>query len=193
MTHSDYDALPGVRWSYLKEMGRSPAHYRYAVDHPREDTAALRLGRAVHLAVLQPELFGDSYTTWQGTRRGKDWDIFRLSAEARGVEVLTADEVALCLALQTAVRSDPVAGPLLRVGSAEAPVQWTDPAGGVACKALIDFRDDCFIDLKTTRDASPGGFGREVVRYGYAGQMAFYRRGLAETGRPACPVKISAV
>ncbi len=56
----------------------------------------------------------------------------------------------------------------------------------IDCKGRVDFVADigALVDLKTTRDASPEGFGRECARYEYHVQAAFYRDGFrSATGR----------
>ena len=76
-----------VRFSNLRLMAKSPAHYRAALDGEREDTLAMRLGRLVHALVL-----GGDYLVWDGTRRGKEWD--RFAEENAGREIVTASELA---------------------------------------------------------------------------------------------------
>ena len=64
--------------SGLKHMGKSPKEYLYRKTHGRDDTEALSLGRHVHTAVLEPQLFSDDeYAVFTGVKRaGKDWDDF---------------------------------------------------------------------------------------------------------------------
>ena len=184
MDYATYDALPGVNWSTLKNLGKSPAHYKHRLSSPRADGPAMLLGRAVHKAVLEPGAFSDDFLVWQGgTRRGAAWDAFRHGAGCR--DILKQDELDDVLALQTAVRSDPIAAHFLRSGAAETCAQWTDDATGIACKGLIDWydaRNGVLLDLKTGRDASPGGFGRATYNWQYHCQMAYYRDGLVAMG-----------
>ena len=57
MTEAEYRAADGINKSTLWEMRKSPAHYKYLLDHPAEDTAALHFGRALHSAVLTPTAY----------------------------------------------------------------------------------------------------------------------------------------
>jgi hypothetical protein len=41
-----------VRFSHLKAMDRSPAHYVHAVQHEREESLSMRLGSATHALVF---------------------------------------------------------------------------------------------------------------------------------------------
>jgi hypothetical protein len=54
---------------------------------------------------------------------------------------------------------------------------------GLYCKARPDLVSNVegmtrVIDLKSTRDADPYNFSRAISTYNYAGQLAFYMRGL---------------
>ncbi len=60
---ADYFALPALSISRLKELRRSPLHYRYLAEHPKE-SAAMTLGTAAHCATLEPERFCRDYVAW---------------------------------------------------------------------------------------------------------------------------------
>jgi hypothetical protein len=182
-TIQEYSELKRVHISTLKSARRSAAHYRHAVQYPPKDKTHFALGRATHLAVTQPELFEAVVTVWPadlGRRYGKRWDAFK--DEHEGKTILTAAEHAECVAMAHAVRSNPLALEFLTGGHAEAPMLWTDPETGIDCKGLVDFvTPRGIVDLKTTKDASIEGFGREVWRYGYHLQAAFYVDGWASS------------
>ncbi len=181
-TREEYDALARVNWSTVKHIGRSPAHYQEALRNRAKDTDARKLGRASHVATLEPERFAAEHVTWEGGRRqGNDWKAF--AARHAAVEILTRDEAAECFALRDAVRGNRVAMRHIARGEAEASVLWTHtvpttddaPATLIDCRCRLDFLgDESLVDLKTTRDASPEGFGREVWRYRYHTQAALY-------------------
>ena len=54
---ADYHAAPGASASRLKELKRSAAHMKYAMDNPQEPTQAMIIGSATHSAILEPDLF----------------------------------------------------------------------------------------------------------------------------------------
>lgn len=196
MTYAEYDRLARVNWSTLKEIRRSPAHYRQRLLEPRADTPAMRLGRCVHLAVLEPELFAATVERWpkkNGKRAGKKWSAF--VEEHKGCEILTETEHDLCLDLQRAVRGDREAGRLLSAGKAEQTALWTDDATGLDCKGRIDYVSPVgIVDLKTARDAGPSEFGRAAWRSLYHCQSAFYQDGWAAShGGEMLPVYLIAV
>ena len=178
-----YRAIDAVNWSSLKNMSKSPLHYKHGLTHDRPDTPAMALGRAVHKAVLEPRDFPLTYTVWRGFRRGKDWTTFKSVNEEAGLEVLTDDEYDKCLAIQTAIEQHPVAGPLLTGGEAEKTLLWTDCATGLECKARADYiRRGTLIDLKTTRSLDERDFQRTYHGFKYNCQLAMYLAGLSNGG-----------
>lgn len=60
---NDYHAYDAISASGLTLMARSPAHYRHRRDNPEPGTPAQQLGEAIHLAVLEPDLFEARITT----------------------------------------------------------------------------------------------------------------------------------
>ena len=61
LPQNEYRTAEGVSRSELHVLARSPMHYKYAQDHPREETPALTFGSALHCYVLEPERFADEY------------------------------------------------------------------------------------------------------------------------------------
>lgn len=181
MTWDEYQALDAVNASTLKWMRKSPKHYQWRLSHPPEETDAMKLGRAAHCVVFEPDRFPIEYVFWTGgVRRGKDWDAFR---EAHvGQTILRLDEYAACLSMRDAVRAHPEAAPLLATGQAEHVIQWTDADTGLACKARLDFLGPELLDLKTTNDLERGRFESTSARIGHHVQLAFYGMGLRALG-----------
>src|SRR5690349_3941280 len=54
-----YHAGPGISSTGIKEILKSPAHYKAYLEG-QEDTDAFRLGRLVHMRLLEPEAYVDS-------------------------------------------------------------------------------------------------------------------------------------
>lgn len=172
----DYDAIDAVNWSRLKMIGKSPAHYRHNLLTPSKDTDARKRGRAVHMAVFEPERYLSATIVWDaGRRHGRKWDAFVEKNE--GKDILTAAEARAVQDLANAIRSDATAEKYVSGGRAEVTVLWEE--SGIRCKGRLDFAANCgaLVDIKTTRDASPEGFGREVWRYQYHVQASWYRHG----------------
>lgn len=178
-----YHRWPLASQTVLKIMReRSPAHAKAYMDNPPQPTPAMRLGDAVHVAVLQPDLFESRYIVQPNidrrTKAGKEeWNAFL--AENDGKRILTPDEWAQCLAIRDAVHSHPVARRLV-TGRTELSAVWQERWYGVMCKGRFDAVPDglgVIVDLKTTSDASPRAFSRDVFRLGYHIQGAMYLMG----------------
>lgn len=188
-----YDEIEAVNFSTLKHLGRSPAHYLHALQHPQEDTDALILGRAIHIAVFEPARFKATHVRWEGGRRqGKEWEAFK--SEFRSRTILRDEDYKHCLDIAEAARRDATARRYLTGGRGEVTMIWdherpaleTLPGWSIGCKGRVDFLSEAeaICDLKSTRDASPVAFGRQVWNLGYYVQAAWYVDGHeAATGR----------
>lgn len=174
--------------SGLDEIAKSPAHYyaRY-LDPNRElkaKTPALVFGTAIHTAILQPDLFPVTVVVAPVVDRrsnaGKaQWAEFM--AVHGHKTIISADEYQTCLKIQKAVRKHPAAATLLKSGVSEKTFQWEDPVTGAPCKCRPDWIStsmEVCVDLKSTEDASPRGFGRSAFNYRYHVQAPFYVDGL---------------
>lgn len=192
MTREEYEAINAVNWSTLKHLGKSPAHYLEAIKNRSGDSDARRRGRITHVAVFEPERLARDVVVYPDVRNGKKWDAF--TEKHMGKEIVTPRMWEVANTIAMAARSNPVAAKYLAGGKAEHAVEWTfEPPPlehferwSMACKGRLDFVADCgaIVDLKSTKDASPSGFGREVMRYEYHAQAAFYVDGYAAaTGR----------
>lgn len=178
-----------VRRTYLELLRESPALYDLHVLRgvPIPETKALRVGRALHVAVLQPHLVESLVVCEPAvnkrTKAGKA-ELRQWMAERRpDAIVLTRDERETVSRMAHALRSDPrTAGLLERDGATELPLRWQDPATGFWCKAMLDkyfeTKDGSqvrVLDIKSADDPSAAGFSRSTATYGYHRQDAMYR------------------
>lgn len=66
MLHVDEDfyrnEIPGLSEADIKEIQRSPAHYRQNKLYPPEPTAEMIFNNAVKMAILEPHRFYEKYT-----------------------------------------------------------------------------------------------------------------------------------
>lgn len=178
-----YRAMPGDSITRLKELKRSPLHYRHALKSPKE-SKPLTFGKAIHVAVLEPERFDRDHAVWgertdSGNlrpRNGKLWDAF--AANANGREIVTADERDAALTIQKAVRGNSDMMRYLASGDPE--VTITAMLCGRVCKGRADWvthvgGHDVLFGLKSARDCRPFVFGSAAAKLGYHLQWAFYR------------------
>ena len=203
MTEEQYRQYPAVNKSTLWEMRRSPAHYKWALEHPTEDTPALAFGRACHMALLQPTLFLDHYRLAPNcdrrTKAGKDEYNGFIQGLRADQEPISAEDYATVMGMMESISKSRRANELLRNATTELPVFWTDDATGIECKCRLDAiiyetnRDGTpagivVMDLKTCADASTNAFMREALKYGYDVQAAHYIRGVKHL-EPGVPVR----
>ena len=181
MTEKEYRSAEGVNKSTLWNLRRSPAHYKYFLENPPEDTPTFRFGRAVHAAILTPTAYKRDFAVIpegidRRTKAGKEEYQAFLDASA-GKEIITADEAETVRGIVKAFRKNPDAVELLKGTKRERPLFWTDD-NGILCKCRVDaYKPGIMIDLKTATDAETDTFSREAIRYGYDVQAAHYMDG----------------
>jgi len=180
MSSADYHAHPAVSKSVLDKLARSPLHCRAYLDGERtEPTPAMLLGTAVHTAILEPERFDVEYAVFEGDRRTTAGKQAYADLVSRGKSIVSASDSDVISSMAAAVRAHPVASALLRNGSAEQSVFWTDPMTGLGCKCRPDWwrTDNIVVDVKTTEDASPAAFAKSIAGFRYHVQAAHYLAG----------------
>ena len=175
-----------VRFSELKAMSRSAAHFRAAYEHPIEASAAMRFGTLVHSLILG----GMRFAVFDGARRaGKAWDAFE--EEHAGDLIVTAPELDRGLEIARKVQRHPFAGPMLD-GKCEHELRWK--FAGRDCGGRLDVLGGTFItDVKTSASAQPEWFTRQAIRMAYHAQGAWYREGARRNGVEVHAVNLIAV
>lgn len=106
------------------------------------------------------------------------------AALVNGRNALSAGDMETCVAIAASLRSHPSAKTLFSKGLAEQSFYWEDPETGILCRCRTDWlTPGAIVDVKSTIDASPAGFGRSVWNYRYWVSAAFYVDGVkAVTG-----------
>ena len=185
--YATYAQIKAARVSMLSGFDRSPAHAREQMLHGRE-SKALDFGTAYHCAVLEPERYPLAFV------RGLEDNDRRFKVEKeryaafceqnRGRTVLDPEEWDRIEAMKVVLFSHETAAAFLTAeGPNEVVAVWDDKDTGERCKgrqdALRAYLGWTWIaDIKSTTDASPAGWAREVAKWGYAEQAAFYLDGL---------------
>ena len=195
MPEAEYRAAAGVPFSQLHRIDRSPAHTLVRVT----PTAAMELGSAAHVAILEPERFDALYAACprvdRRTKAGKA-EAEAFEAANAGKRIIDAADHANVLRMREAVYANPMLARYLRAPHVtEASMFWTDELTGLALKGRADWisRRGVLLDLKTSDDASVERFERSMATYHYHAQLAYYADGLAACGVPVSVVLIVAV
>lgn len=185
MPNKEYRKLEGVSKSSLQEIFKSPMHFKYNEENPREDTPALAFGRAAHKYILEKDDFCNEFAVApkvdKRTKEGKLlWEQFQQENEDK--EIISADEMIQIDEMSQAIDGVPLARQLL-TGVCETSYFWTDVPTGEKCKC----RPDCLtvldgkpyiVDYKTTDSCQDGHFERNIRKYHYKLQAGMYCEGL---------------
>jgi exodeoxyribonuclease VIII len=186
-TNDEYHSGPGTSKSHLDTIAAgSPLHYWQKYINPEREpnkpTPEMIMGQAVHIAILEPDLFPQEVIESPGfdrrTKNGKaGYEEFY--AQHAGKIVLEPEDFMTCLRVRDAVHRHPVAAGLLRGGKAEQSFYAHDQGTGELIKCRTDYIHDSgrmIVDVKTTKDASPEGFGKSAANLRYTVQTAWYHR-----------------
>lgn len=197
LTEPEYRAIEALSGSAISDLLRSPAVYRWKIDHPSEPTLAQRIGIMTHALVLEGgegiEVV-ETETLYAGTKREtvrpcESWTsdsakAQRAAIEARGLVAANVAEYATATAMAEAVLNHDTAVDLLMLpGASEIPLLWQE--GDTPCKGKLDRlpNDGPVIDLKTA--ANLDDFNKSIGGYGYHTQLMHYRRGALANGHAA--------
>lgn len=191
ISNSDYHSGPGLSSSDMKCLAQSPLHYKTSKASPHEETDAMKLGTAVHFAVLEPDIFSEIYAeTPEGDRRSKAFKTALAELEEQGKIPLTPNDYEAIQGMARSIQEHPLAGRWLTGGTAEISGYWMqriDSDGldtNILCKCRPDYIKEVgnqyvIIDLKTTRNAEPRYFSKAAYwDYQYHISAAHYLTGM---------------
>lgn len=173
-----YQADPAISRSDLGLIGKAPAFYQWRkAQKDDEASKAQELGYAFHTACLEPKLFDTRHVLSKfekfQTNEAKAW---RDETEANGQTILKPDDRNKILGMGISVRQHPRYGDIMRNARIELTLVAKHEATGLIRKARPDAvpSGNSLVDYKSTKDASPEGFGKEVWNYEYGEQAAYY-------------------
>jgi hypothetical protein len=190
MDKQDYLKIDRISNSELGWFKRSPLHYKHYKDNPPKDTKATLTGSAFHYLVFEPGNFSKYMMVINEHERpepnkdyrnaeNKKWkDQIVLSAQTKGLELISSDEFGVAQDMYDAVMSDPRASELLKAKGNK--FEKTDfwEWDGLQFKRKADIWNPDFIaDLKSTQTADPRGFARKIFEWDYHRQGGMYSDG----------------
>lgn len=193
----DYHRSPGISKHGLDLINRSPAHYK---EFTLDDSPALTFGAAFHCLVLEPDEFDKRFAVNpfddMRTAKAKVW---KTDQTEKNMRIISTDDYEHMIKMQKALLQHSAVNEILNLkqGKAEHSAYWIDnnfelwrnPDGPTfkLCRCRPDFINtsmNLVVDLKTAICSGYNAFARDVVRYRYHVQAAFYLDGLQ-----ACNVK----
>jgi hypothetical protein len=166
--------LEPLRFSRLKLMGRSAAHYEHGF---HGESAAMRKGTGVHSFLIGDE---SQVVLFPGkVRNGKAWDQFE--ADHPGKTILNKTELGPVLGMRDAIRRHPRAMALLD-GVRETRIEWETLgrkcAGTPDVVRLLGGGRKGLTELKTSVSSHPQKFMWQAKKLAYHGQCDWYGDGL---------------
>ena len=202
LSFDEYLAVDAMSSSGMREFARTPWHYRNRV--PVVPTRPMLNGTLIHCAHLEPDAMASRYiiTPEDAPRRptaaqwgAKNpsppsleamywWTAFHARCEGR--LIVPAADYSITQAQLAAIQAEPYLAELFSHGYSETSVFWVDKSSGVYCKARPDWIQPVgkdmarMVELKSTADESPEGFGRAVTRLGYHRARALYIDGFQQ-------------
>lgn len=188
LSYDEYAMIDGINQSYLKEFAKSARTARYwASMGGREQTQAMKFGRALHLAILEPQNYDSEIMAIpklnKSTKAGKAaWINFQRASEGR--ITMDPDERDRIRHIAQSIIEHPSAADLFRNrGANEVSIVWTDPETGLRCKARIDRLTEyrsytAVMDMKSCQDIEKRAFQATVKKMGYDIQGGFTLMGL---------------
>ena len=187
MTDTEYRAAEGISHSQLVKLLENPEKFKYRLDNPQEPTPAMIFGQALHMAVLQPDIFKDNFVTAPATDRrtkaGKDaWQAF--CSGNKNKIIITAEDSEIIWEMAEKINKCHAAKILLN-GEHEKEIFWNDDMTGEKCKCRVDCISriggrNVITDIKTTVKAETETFMRSAINYGYHIQAAMYCEGVGK-------------
>jgi exodeoxyribonuclease VIII len=174
--------------SMLSVLKKSPQEFqgRYVtmtMPHPLP-TPAMMLGHGVHCLSLEPGEYHNRFIVMpkmdRRTNAGKAAYEEFLSI-ANGKEVIEKADADTAKACAMALLKHDQIGPLLSKNAIiETRINFVCNDVAMRCKPDWVCPDmKLILDVKTTSDASPGGFAKSIASFGYARQAALYRDAVA--------------
>lgn len=186
MSRDQYDRINAVNFSTLKEVLRSPAHYRAAVDEPeKDDPARYAVGTLCHAMVLEKKDLRDLYAVKPAgmrfsTKEGKAW-----KAE-QTLPIITQEQAEGVPRMALQVCRDPDARKLIAgCKHREYVIEWEYE--GVSLKCLLDMwgetvKGAAVGDYKTGQDCREVPFAKVVDQRDYDMQIVMYSMALQSQG-----------
>lgn len=188
MPDEEYFAHPAISNTKIKELLRSPAHYKHSLTAPHEEKESFIVGSALHCSILEFLEFDKRFYVCdekidKRTTVGKDkWkEVLKI---ANGKQIVTSENYEKVSGMHHAIMSNIEVGMFFREGSPE--VVAITEIEGVPAKAKFDWLiekpvfwegidyDGIIVDLKTTDDARLESFSKSIFKFGYDTQNSWY-------------------
>lgn len=175
-TDDEYHGGPGVSKTTLWTLyNKTPFHARYGA---RKESHAFDIGKAAHIAILEPHRLEASVMKGPDDRRGNKWKEAQDEAAATSKILLTSGEYEQAMLIRDLADTVPELQ-IMRQGETyiETSAYHTDEETGELVKCRPDIYNKThalMADVKNMNSASPIAFQKSLGEYGYHVQHAMY-------------------
>lgn len=182
ISNEEYHNSNGISRSQLMLMDKSPYHFWYKYLSGKYETnkskEAFTVGSAFHTLLLEPELFDNEYAIMpkidRRTTRGKE-EFALFSIENSHKTIITQEQFEEVQCMASHVKEHDIVTTLLDNAQFEKSIFWTDKETELQFKCRPDiWSNKMIIDIKTSKDASPGLFINSAYKYGYYLQCGMF-------------------
>lgn len=172
-----YFAAAGVSKSMLDILAdKTPAHLKAYLEGEREkETAAMQFGTVLHRALLEPETYSDAFHTRPDGMKFTTKDGIAWQTAHQDKPILTSAEATQIFRMVASVHTHPFAKRLLAGGHPEQSIFVLDPNETLR-KSRLDMltKGNVIPDIKTCESASLDNFERNISKYRWHVQAAYY-------------------
>lgn len=173
----------------LMQFKRNACGFKKIREQPKKDekdTPDTIFGKAFHTFVMEPHLFDSQfvvepervYLKYDGKEKFEAYKVLLEEIESGNRVVLSNDEFIRLKEMKQALWDDEDARRLIEGAVYEQSYFWEDEHTGLMLKSRPDIiNEGIYIDLKTTKDASPRGFQNAMAEYGNHIQAAMVKDG----------------
>lgn len=187
-SYEQYASIPALRSSELKNLRKTPAHYKAAHEYKSPISPVLQKsfdkGKAFDVLVLHGSEAFEKLVIIEpdlnkNTKAYKQW---RAGLPADAVTLSAQEKDFIWQMYTCAMKKERFCEIFKGDGISHRVIVWQDNRTGLWCKAEIDWikSDGTVVDLKSSADAGFWFFMRQASRLGYANQGAYYLDGLCQ-------------
>jgi hypothetical protein len=183
ISNKEYHDSCGLSRSMIVKFMESPWHYyKHYLDANRcefKQTEAMKTGTAIHMSILEPELFNSKYILYEGDsdRRSKEYKEFAKKFDKQDVTILKQNEYNDIIESRNAILSDKTASKLINNGIYERSFYYHDTDLDLTLKIRPDILSKIAIsDIKKCQNASKASFEYDAAKYRYDIEAAYYLR-----------------
>ena len=177
-----------LSYSSLKHFRKSPKHYIHYLTKPFIPTDATIIGSITDCLVTTPKLFDKKFMLFNKpnlrTTAGKaEMAMIQNSAKANRITLLTQEQLNTANQCKESLMSVPMSRELIEgMKQSQIKLQWTDKKRNLPLIGYVDFESHVWgehfiVDLKTTRNADPDDFIRDIIKFDYYTQLGAYLTG----------------